>query len=201
MVYRDKRPRKGRGIKVSDLNREISTLVAQLNGISKNIAKDSKKILRPAGEIYVREIQKRVPISKKKHYRYKSKRRFATYYPGNLKRSIQDLKLQNTSAVIIGPKVTGGTGGTFSGTRTDGWYAKIIDRGAPAVGRRPKEFDLITKRKSRGAYRRALKKQRYAKQGGIKGANFIRKGVISARPRALVIIQRRLIERIKTLQQ
>lgn len=196
----EKKTRKPR-LKIGDLSRDIAMLAKQLNDFSKTLKKDSKKILRPAGEVYVREIQKRVPVHNRKHYRYKSKRRFATYFPGNLKRSIQDLRLNNTSAVIIGPKFSGGSGGTFAGTRTDGWYATIVDRGAPAAGRKPNEFNLLTKRKARGAYRAALKKQRYSKRGGIRPSNFIRKGSISARPRALVIIQRRLIERIKTLQQ
>ena len=181
--------RKGTIVDVSKFNEDIRNLVNDLKAFSKNIRKDSKKILKPAGEVVRQEIQKRTPISRRRHYRYKSGERFATYYPGNLRRSIQDLNLQRTDGVFIGPTIKGFTGGTFSGGRTDGFYARFVDRGAPAAGRPPKVANF-----------KDIKEGRYAAKGGQRPKRFISRGARAARPRAIAIIQNRLQQRVKQLQ-
>lgn len=192
----EKAARRGRSAKsvtidVSKFNEDIKALADELKLWTKNLQLDGKKILKPAGEVVRQEIAKRTPVYPRRHYRYPSGggNRIATYYPGNLRRSIQDLDLQRTSGVFIGPRVVGDSKGTFSGTKVDGWYAQIVDRGAPAAGRRPKfgSFD-------------DTKERRYEKKGGIKASRFVRRGATAAKPRALAIINRRLIERLKVLR-
>ena len=179
-------------VDISKFNVDIKNLVDELKRWSKDLQLDSKKILKPAGEVVAQEIQKKTPVSRRRHYRYGSRGagRVATYFPGNLRRSIQDLNLKRTDAVFIGPKL-GSSTGTFSGTRVDGWYAQIVDRGAPAAGR-PPNF--------RGRFR-LVKEERYIRKGGIKPRRFIRRGVAAAKPRVFAIINKRLTERIKQLKQ
>jgi hypothetical protein len=177
-------------IDVSQFNEDIKNLVNELKTWSENLQLDSRKILKPAGEVVAQEIQRKTPVSRRRHYRYADGDRVATYYPGNLRRSIRDLDLRRTNAVFIGPKL-GSSKGTFSGARVDGWYAQIVDRGAPAAGRPPKynsDFE-------------GVKEDRYVARGGIRPRRFVRKGVAAAKPRAFAIINRRLTERIKQLKQ
>ena len=181
--------KRGSVIDVSKFNEDIKNLVNDLKAFSNNIRKDSKKILRPAGEVVAQEIQKRTPVSRRRHYRYKDGSRFATYYPGNLRRSIGDLNLQRTDGVFIGPKITGFTGGTFSGGRTDGFYARWVDRGAPAAGRPPSRVNFED-----------VKESRYSSKGGQRPKRFVSRGARAARPRAIAIIQSRLQQRVKQLK-
>ena len=154
-------------IYVKKFNADAAALVAQLERFSKNLAKDAQKIVKPAAEVVAREIAAKTPVYRKRHYRYKDGRRVAEYYPGNLRRSIQDLELRRVQGAIVGPRVTGSSSGKFSGARTDGYYFRFVDRGAPAAGIKPQRI------RSRGAR--------------------------AARPRAYAIIQRRLIERLRTI--
>ena len=128
-----------RGIDITRYNADAKALVRQLQMWSKGVRKDSQKILRPAGEVIRNEIRARTPVFPRRHYRYRNGNKVAEYYPGNLRRSIDDLFLRQTPGVFIGPKI-GGSTGTFSGTRTDGYYASWVDRGAPARGIRPRRF-------------------------------------------------------------
>jgi hypothetical protein len=51
------------------------------------------------------------------------------------------LIFSRSDAVFVGPKVDkGGSGGTFSGSRVDGFYAHWMDYGAPEAGIRPRAF-------------------------------------------------------------
>jgi hypothetical protein len=179
-------------VDISKFNADIKSLVYELKTWSKNLQLDSKKILKPAGEVVARQIQKKTPVSRRRHYRYGSggAGRVATYFPGNLRRSIQDLNLIRTGAIFIGPKF-GNSQGTFSGARVDGWYAQIVDRGAPAVGR-PPNF--------KGKFK-FTKEERYTKKGGIKPSRFIQRGVAASRRRVFKIVNRRLIERINQLKK
>jgi len=55
----------------------------------------------------------------------------ATYMPGNLKRSIRVLDLKRAkNASYVGAKLNKGPAtGTFSGTRADGYYMHMVERG------------------------------------------------------------------------
>ena len=60
----------------------------------------------------------------------------ATYYPGNLRRSIERLKhLKRAIAIIIGPRIPKNPYGDFKGKKTDGYYAQIVYNSAKNFGR------------------------------------------------------------------
>jgi hypothetical protein len=145
---------RGISIDVKKFDADAKALIGQLERLSKNITKDAQKIVKPAAEVVAREIAARTPVYRKRHYRYKDGRRVAEYYPGNLRRSIQDLELRRVQGAIVGPRVEGSSSGKFSGSRTDGYYFRFVDRGAPSIGIRPQRI------RNRGA--RAARPRAYA---------------------------------------
>lgn len=120
----------------------INTNVAEIKRIAK-ILRDKagsvkpaerRKIIRPAAELVVKTAKSLVPVSDAPHHRVKDGKRIATYYPGNLKRSIRVLghlgKL--SGKVFIGPaRATGDSSGVFRGRRVDGYYMAIVERKKP----------------------------------------------------------------------
>ncbi|MBE9489194.1 MAG: HK97 gp10 family phage protein [Bacteroidetes bacterium] len=67
----------------------------------------------------------------------------ATYYPGNLKRSIKVLRFRMaTRTLTIGPKYTRNSHGDFNNSkRVDGWYAHLVEFGAG--GRTGRSFGFM----------------------------------------------------------
>lgn len=118
---------------------EINTLIRKLRGISPAVRSQSKRALKEAAAPMVAAIRDRAPVSPALHKRFKDGKEVAIYYPGNLKRSIRVLALRRTKdAVLIGAKLdTSGTGGTFRGAKTDGFYAAMVEYGTIDTGAQP----------------------------------------------------------------
>lgn len=93
-----------------------------------------RNIIKPAAQLVIDEAKSHVSESKKPHHRYIKGVRVATYYPGNLKRSLQIIgnlgKL--TGTVVAGPRrYKGDPTGQFKGRRVDGYYAGIVEKKRP----------------------------------------------------------------------
>lgn len=91
----------------------------------------------------VEAARKLAPESKAIHYRYSKGQKVATFYPGNLRRSIMDItqrrkSLQRkTTNAIIGPYILSrgsAATGVFKGARVDPYYAQFIYGSAKAFG-------------------------------------------------------------------
>jgi len=118
---------------------EIDDLVRKIYAISNNAKKESQAAFRVAAKPLIAEIQARAPVSNEEHDRYLGGKVVATYKPGNLRRSIKALTFRRSSAVFVGPKLQkGGSTGTFSGNRTDGYYAHMVEYGT--INQTPQPF-------------------------------------------------------------
>lgn len=125
------------------LQAEINEAVKKLYRISGRTRNTAKPALRRAAKPIVQAAKDRAPKSDAPHYRYKDGRIVATYYPGNLRRSIRVLPLRRTAkaAVLIGPKLaasSGGATGDFKGNRVDAYYATMVEFGT--VNQRPQPY-------------------------------------------------------------
>lgn len=127
----------------AQLQREINDLIRKLQGLSTEVKKESQEAFREAAGPLVSAIKARAPQSDKPHYRYGtakiaaglrapkgSGQIVATYMPGNLQRSFKTLKFRRSSAVFVGPNLAkSNKSGTFSGARTDAYYAHMVEFG------------------------------------------------------------------------
>ncbi len=133
----------------AELAREITDAIRKLKGLSVRANRSVKGALSKAADPLLEEIFFRAPVSEETHYRYSTPKAtkkirapkgsgkiIATYTPGNLERSFQVLKFRRAkNAVFVGPKFDKeGSTGTFSGNRTDGYYAAWQEFGAPNAG-------------------------------------------------------------------
>ncbi len=132
----------------SEIKRELAELKQKLYAISANAKKESQAAFKEAAPILISAIQARAPQSDKPHYRYStpklsgklrapngSGKIVATYMPGNLRRSFRTFAFRKSASIHVGPKIDKqGTGGVFSGARTDAYYAHWAEFGAPAIG-------------------------------------------------------------------
>lgn len=137
-----------------ELIREIEQLKKKLGAISTTTKKQSQAAFKQAAPILISAIQGRAPQSDEPHYRYNTPKIsgnlrapngmgkiVATYMPGNLKRSFKTLVFRKSASIYVGPKVDKrGSGGKFSGARTDGYYAHWMEYGAPEIGLQPRPF-------------------------------------------------------------
>lgn len=139
----------------ANLTKEISAAILKLKGLSKAANRAVKGSLSKAAVPLLEEIQGRAPVSDEPHYRYSTPKAskkikapkgsgkiIATYMPGNLERSFETLRFRRAkNAVFVGPKFDKeGSTGTFSGQRTDGYYAAWQEFGAPNAGVPPRPF-------------------------------------------------------------
>lgn len=125
----------------AQLQREIDDLIKKLKSVSTTAKRDSQQAFKQVAPLLISAIQGRAPESDKPHSRYSGGKIKATYYPGNLKRSFRALTFRRSAAVFVGPKLDkGGSGGVFSGQKTDGYYAHWQEFGAPAAGIPPRPF-------------------------------------------------------------
>jgi len=114
-----------------------------------DIRRQTVRILSKAAAPLIEEIIIRAPVSEEPHYRYSTPKAsgkirapkgsgkvVATYMPGNLHRSFDILRFRRAkSSIYVGPKFDKeGSTGTFSGSRTDGYYAAWQEFGAPNAG-------------------------------------------------------------------
>ena len=111
------------------MKREVQMVINRLNKIPYHLReKERKKILRKSAKPLVRAAKANVPRSNKPTHRYKNGKIVATYFPGNLRRSIKVLPLRRTTNVFVGPHAKGGAG-NFKGRRVDGYYAHFVEKG------------------------------------------------------------------------
>lgn len=123
------------------VQKEIDELVRKLRKVSDRAKTDSRAAFREAAPVLISAIQGRAPQSDAPHHRYSGGKIKATYYPGNLKRSIKALTFRRSAAIFVGPRLDkAGSAGDFKGVRTDGYYAHWMEFGAPAAGIPPRPF-------------------------------------------------------------
>lgn len=129
---------------MNNLDYEIRLALKDISKLSKGMTKAKKRaVLRPAAKPLVDEAKKIVRSEtwkgrqRKPHHRYMNGVKIATYYPGNLARSIKVLPFKRTSDVFVGPQRAGrGQGsGTFKGGKVDAWYGHFLEFGT--VRQRP----------------------------------------------------------------
>jgi len=137
-----------------EFERELEVLLRKILAISNNAKKESQAAFGQAAPILISAIQARADQSDKPHFRYNTPKVatklrapngmgvvVAKYMPGNLKRSFKTLIFRKSAAVFVGPKLDkSGSGGTFSGNKTDGYYAHWMEYGAPEAGIEPRPF-------------------------------------------------------------
>jgi HK97 gp10 family phage protein len=107
-------------------------VIRKLNKLEKKYdTKTVRKILIKAGKPVIKAARSKINDSDAPHKRYNSKGdHVATYYPGNLKRSLATLPLKKSNDVFIGPKITKGKStGEFRGRRVDAYYAHMVEGG------------------------------------------------------------------------
>jgi hypothetical protein len=110
-----------------NLEREIAKMAATIEDPDKR-----RGILVNAAYTLRDKIREKVPVSNKVVKRYSNGKVVATYYPGNLKRSIQIFDhMRDKSSVYLGvlKNPSGQTKGEFRGSRVDGWYAHFVEYG------------------------------------------------------------------------
>lgn len=149
------------------LNGEIRQLIRTLYKIEGDLIDQRRDILEQGARPVVEAARQHAPVGTHIHYRYntvklaKSIRApkgsgtiVATYRPGNLRGSIKALFFKRAqSSVFIGPvrarnpKGTFGPdyaftyeGGIIESPRSDGYYAHLVEFGAPDLGIPPQPF-------------------------------------------------------------
>jgi len=106
---------------------ELIRAMNKIKDAAKN--KDIDKIERKAAKVMVEEMRSQIPQSKKPHHRYSKGKIVATYYPGNLRRSIGVIRLKNSFFKWIGPRKSRNSKGEFKGSKVDGYYANFVEYG------------------------------------------------------------------------
>ncbi len=119
----------------TNFDRETERIIKKLSKMSEDVQKEGLKEMKSAARI-ARDAA-RANLSSKTKNNTPTKRydaagnHVATYYPGNLKRSIRVLPLRKARfQVHVGafmPKRT--SRGDFRGNKVDGWYAHFVERG------------------------------------------------------------------------
>ena len=106
---------------------EINTTIKKLEQAATNINKSKRKQLLGRAAAPVRsELRKRTKVGRRVHKRYSNGKLVATYYPGNLRKSMSVLrKLKKSPDLFVGPDYGGRKGVTeYGGTGrpADGYY-------------------------------------------------------------------------------
>jgi len=128
------------------IEQEVREAMKKLRLLPKEFTTPKRRqILRKAAKPLVNAAKANIPKSSKPHYRYKTSkvtnklkapkgkgRIIATYYPGNLRRSIKALTFRKSGSIFVGPRLSkrGKGQGTFGkGNRVDGYYANQMEFG------------------------------------------------------------------------
>jgi len=113
----------GAFVDISDVVREIEKYKDRLT------KQELRKATRKVAGVFIKTAKQMAPKGKEIHHRYVNGRRVATYYPGNLKRSIGLLKLRNKNITYIGHRLApkGETQGIFRGNKHDGYYGAVVE--------------------------------------------------------------------------
>lgn len=126
-------PQTGTQAEVNDLIKKLYKVADRAKGLA-------KPALRRAAKPIISAAKSKIDDSKAPHHRYKDGQKIATYYPGNLRRSIAVLPLRRAkTAVLIGPRLSkaGRAGGEFKGNRVDGYYAHFVEFGTVGQSAEP----------------------------------------------------------------
>jgi HK97 gp10 family phage protein len=149
-----------------NIQSEVNALIRSLQNIEKEVKKAALPALTKAARPIVTAARNNADISEATHFRYNTSKLVkgirapkgkgqvvATYRPGNLKGSIKTMRFRRSnSAVFIGPILARSSTGTFgptstyeggimpSNARSDGYYARFVEFGAPAIGVSPNPF-------------------------------------------------------------
>jgi hypothetical protein len=109
---------------------DISDVVQELEKLASRLTKQElKKATRKSVAVFVKTAKQMTPVGKVTHHRYINGRKVASYYPGNLRRSIGILKLRDKNLTFIGHRLAGKgeTQGVFRGNKHDGYYGAIVE--------------------------------------------------------------------------
>lgn len=122
----------------------VEQVLNNLGNFSAIIRKPENKrqIAKSAAAIVVQGIQSETPIGRKIHARWRKGAKVATYVPGNLQKSVQDLadrfpRYLKYTNVIVGPVYSRRSNGVNLGANkrnADGYYAHMIYGSAKAFG-------------------------------------------------------------------
>lgn len=125
---------------------EIDAAVKKVNQIAGLFIQHRQRVAALGGAYMAAAIESAAPRSTKPHSRYSTPKaakrlrapkgmgiKVATYYPGNLGRSIQVMKFrQAPSKVYVGAKLAKGSAtGVFRNRRVDGYYLAIVESKRP----------------------------------------------------------------------
>lgn len=123
---------------------EIDILIRKLNAVSDQAKKDSRQALGEGAKPLISAIKANAPVSDEPHSRWSGGKKVATYYPGNLKRSVKKLVFRRSAAVFVGPRIksfgANNATGDFKGNRTDAYYAHLMEFEYGLGGKRPQPF-------------------------------------------------------------
>lgn len=133
---------------------DLKKLSRNLNRTLKDIRlkRDRIRILKAGAEPVIEKAKTLVPRGKKIRKRITSSGATATYFPGNLRKSLQHIpnkKLKN--AVLVGPRYNrkkAVAGGKFGKTKrnVDAYYAHMVYGSAKAFGRKVTQKALRSRR-------------------------------------------------------
>lgn len=119
------------------LHESSQRVIRDLKRLGTVMDADKKKILSYAAIPLINAMQQRAPVGQKMHKRYNGGKEVARYYPGNLRKSLQELKkLKRSDRVWVGPRKDG-TRGTFGRSRFDPFYAPLVNAGTRYTRARP----------------------------------------------------------------
>ncbi len=127
---------------MSDLafDRDVQKILLRLKKLPDDYKKDRKSLLKKAAKPIRVAIKSKVKVGNKPHKRYdKNGKHVATYYPGNLKRSIRILNLKRSKDVFIGPRLASAKNphGEFRGNKVDGYYGHMVEYGTVKMRAQP----------------------------------------------------------------
>lgn len=114
-----------------DFEKELDRGFAAIDEMQRKLSGPvGKDVLTKSANRLADAVKRLVPVADRPVHRYDAMgKKVATYYPGNLRRSMQVLDHIDSRAVFVGYKVPprGRARGSFQGDRVDGWYAKFVE--------------------------------------------------------------------------
>lgn len=126
------------GSGVSIASGDVERAMRLFRTLGKNVGNARQKVLAAAAKPMLAAAKSAAPVSKKPHKRYANSTLAATYYPGNLRRSLQVLKFRRKkSAVFLGAKLSQVSTGIFKGRRADGYYMHMVEFGTSHSAAKP----------------------------------------------------------------
>lgn len=129
-----------------DVDRVLNNLTRVLESIEDR--KTRKQIMARAAKPIIIAAKKETPVRDAKWpaktNRYSAGKIIATYWRGNLRRSIGQLALRRAVRIVMGPKFSKNTRGDFKGRKVDGYYAQFLFKSAAAFRRKVMEKALAS---------------------------------------------------------